>query len=530
MPSTLLLTPKAHAPRARCHECGSPEIASVCHHCGTGMCQRHTRPAYDTAQNPVSREFVTAGLEPRHAGAMHCPEHAHVVRGRPVALVVLAVVLAVACLLAALASIVVGLLLFLVGAGLGVAAYLLDQQRQHDILAARPPLPVLPSRDSISVLETFRGLVRLGQDGRYTSTPEPVKGTAEFVMTLGKADRTRLASYRAKYKMGDEDPVSFAAGFSVCWLGEARLMFTPAPELEKLALPGGTSIAFRGAMAGDPLFSRVPSGRPTGQWAVRLPYGLDETRKPGSVPVWLVPFLVPASDKRTLEVDLHWVALDEGRPGQKRRELALDRFELIELVGRRQAGETWRGRTRLLFTRNPKSAAVRTIQWKQLPPGRQPGSHNSTVRFEKQINLHDKLTGSLQALFRGTLSGITDVAMYRPTGAGWLQPPKSNVKKMEASVDFELSLKLCPLPGRPGRAERSEEGRGPARYRHLLRRDSRSRDGCRADERAERVWLLRQAGYREPAPPRRAGGHGEPVLGHRRPPPVSTESSRLTST
>ncbi len=214
-------------------------------------------------------------------------------------------------------------------------------------------------------------------------------------------------------------------------------MFTPAPELEKLALPGGTSIAFRGAVAGHPLFSQV-SGRPTGQWAVRLPYGLDETRKPGSVPVWLVPSLVPASDKRTLELDLHWVALDEGRPGEKRRELALDRFELIELVVPTSWGNVERADPPA-FIGNPESAAVRTIQWKQLPPGRQPGSQTLTVRFEKQINLHDKLTGSLQALFRGTLSGITDVAMYRPTGAGWLQPPKSNVK-MEASVDFELSL------------------------------------------------------------------------------------------
>ena len=49
------------APRVRCYCCGSPDIASLCHHCVRPMCDEHSTRAVDDARRPVSREL--AGLE-----------------------------------------------------------------------------------------------------------------------------------------------------------------------------------------------------------------------------------------------------------------------------------------------------------------------------------------------------------------------------------------------------------------------------------------------------------------------------------
>jgi hypothetical protein len=430
------LTRQEHAPQVRCYNCGSPEIFSLCHHCGRGMCHRHSTKAVDAANKPVSKEFAGLGLEDKQAGAYHCAEHDHVVRGNLLVLIMAGAIVAVVGVLVAFASVLLGLLLLLAGAACAGLAYRARQGRKAAELAARPPLPLISNLDSVSVLETLRGQVRLGEDGAYTSTPQPTAGQLEVVMTLAKADRDRLNSYRSKYGLTGSDPVKFSAGYGALE-GEAGLAFQPGPGQEAMLLPGGAGISFQGEVSGHPLFS-TERGRPAGQWTVRLPYGLHDARAPESIPIWFVPSLVPASDKRTLELDLHWVALGEDRPGQERKPLDFDRFELIELVVPKSWGNV-ESVSPTAFISNPESEQVRTIQWRQLTRT-EAGSQTLTIRFEKRIDTDDKLTGNLRASFQGTLSGVTDVGMYRPTGGHWLKPPESSIR-LEASVGFELSLR-----------------------------------------------------------------------------------------
>jgi hypothetical protein len=403
------------------------------------MCQEHTPRAVDGGEKPVSREFAGLGLEGRQAAVYHCAEHDHAVKGGLMNVIVAGGVVTVVGILVMFVNVIAGLVLLLAGLGVGVAAYLAHQRRKAAALAVRPPLPVLPSLDSVNVLETLRGQVRLGEDGTYVSTPQPTEGTLDVVMTLARPDRERLSSYRARFGLGQDDPVEFSAGFAVL-KGEAGLTFRPEPAQQNSLLISDTGIAFPGQVSGHPLFS-AEHGRPAGQWAVHLPYGLPQARTPRSIPIWIVPSLVPASDKRTLQVDLHWGPLREERPGEARKQLTFLRFELIKLIVPKTWGNVESASPVNAYISNPESQSVRTIEWRPLSPTgpEKTGSQTLTIRFEKQISQADMLIGSLRAAFKGTLSGVTDIRMYRPTGGGWLQAPKATVT-MEAEVDFQLSL------------------------------------------------------------------------------------------
>ena len=437
----MLLTVREHAPQARCYMCGSPELVSVCHHCGKGMCQQHSPKAVDAVGKPVSGELAGLRLEGRQAGVYHCDEDNHVVKGSLRAVIVAGAAAAVVGIIVLVAvNVPAGLVLLLAGVATAVAAYLADRKRKAASADLRPPLPVLPSLDSVRVTEILRGQVRLGADGAYVSTPQPAEGMVEMELTLAKADRERLSAYREKYGLAADDPVRFSAGYAVL-KGVAGLTFQPGTESASMLLPGGTAINFAGEVASHPLF-RADGGRSAGQWTAQFPFRLLGTRVPGRIPVWIVPSLVPDSDKRTLEIDLHWVALGDGEQfGPEPRPLKFLRFEEIRLIVPKAWGNVESASPSNAFISNPAGQPSRTIQWQPLATAGQEktGSQTLTIRFEKQISQADRLTGSLRAAFKGTLSGVTDVRMFRPAGGSWLQPPKATVS-MEARVDFELSL------------------------------------------------------------------------------------------
>lgn len=435
----MLLTPKEHAPRARCDSCGSPEVFSVCHHCGKCLCREHSPPAVNAAGRPVSRELHGLGLDGGQAGVYHCAEHHHVVKGGLLVLVLAGVCIAVVGAIVTIADLIAGLTLLLLGAGIAVGSYLAHRRRIAAAQAVMPPLPVVPSLDSVRVLETLRGEVRLGADGKYVSTPPLAEGVVEVVMTLNKPDRERLRTYRGRYGLAEEDPVEFSAGFAVL-KGEAGFTFARGHADDPGILPGSTSLCFRGEAHGHPLF-RTGRRRSERQWTVRLPYGLQGARAPGSAPIWIVPSLAPGSDKRTLKVDLHWVAPDEERPEEGPGNPTFLGFEVIKLVVPKAWGNVEMVSPPNALISQPETGFTRTIEWRLLPPARQesPKTNTLTIRFEKPVRKQDTLSGHLRGSFQGTHSGVTDVRMYWPTGGSWAEQRKASVTT-QAEVDFELSL------------------------------------------------------------------------------------------
>jgi len=478
---------REHTPRARCYRCGSPEVARLCHHCGMAMCAGHSPTVVSPAGQPVSKEFSGLGLAEAQSAAYHCDEHAHVVKGPLWPVMWAGIGLAVAGVIVTLAALLIGLALLLCGAALAAGGYLISQRRAEAARAARPPLPLIPDLAPVSVLETLHGTICLSSNGEYTSEVSTVEGHIGVDMEFTDPG-PQLRSYRDRNRLAGDEDIEFAAGYAlisepdgVRAAGDDRA-FVLRSGPGATALPTGTGIAFGGQVSGNPLFS-ADDGQPA-EWAVGARYELLADHKPDVVPLWLVPSLMPDSNRRTLELDLQWVTVRNQRSGSGSpgRTLDLRRFELIELNVPAAWGNVASCSEGAMIgppVRLPESGEyVRTIKWKRpkkeqgqqrqrKEQGQQRQSMTLAIRFENEIKLYTegedgpekyhRLTGRIQASFSDTFSGIDGIALYRPlgdpwqkrqghgsntgTGAGTRTGSQADIKS-EAMVDFDLCLRF----------------------------------------------------------------------------------------
>jgi hypothetical protein len=448
-----------HTPRARCYECGSPEVIGLCHHCGSAMCADHRPVVLSASGRTVTREFAGLGVNGDRAAVYHCDAHEHVVKGDLNGLMGIGILMtAVGAVVAAWASVVPGLLL-LVGIPVAVGAFLITRRRKAAAKAARPSLALIPDRVSVQVTETLRGKIRMNdQDAyEYASEPEPVRGQIDVTMDFADP-ALELQSYRDRYRLAGAEDIQFSAGYAVVLgprdaskgAGDLALVLESGPAA--IPLHTGTGIAFTGPVASHPLFGA--DGDRSVRWTARARYGLLPVREPTTVPLWLVPSLLPDSSHRTLELDLQWATIsNDGKT------LDLGQFELIELnvpavwgkVVDRSEGAKVSGPVTLAGS----GELVRIIQWKR--PKKERGqprrSLTLAVTFEHEIRLHrendnatceyHKLTGKIRASFTGAFSGINDVAIYCAPGDRWKNSRGVKVDiKTEVSVDFDLSLRF----------------------------------------------------------------------------------------
>lgn len=394
------------------------------------MCARHSSEAFqhsgagvEGSAQPASREFGwLKQSDPRRGAVYHCDEHNHKV----------------------------GLLrLLLERLGIGRNA---DQ--------APPPLPVFPHVNTVEIVERLSGQVSFS-NGRYRSTVDgPVMGEVRVDMSANPEQKL-LQQYRKKYRLLGDQPIPFTAGTAMLQ-GGAGLRFAPGQEV---VLPDGTGISFHGSSAaGHALFDNVP-GHPPGEWIFSVAYQVQAVDTPQDIPLWIVPSVVPSSDRKTLEIDLHWNEL-----GSEDKKLNLVRFDLIELEVPTSWGSVQPAPGGASI--NPGRKGRRLIRWMKVPPrdrdetgGPQRPTASSgarsrtlTLRFENGVlperdaarsteQMDTQLTGTLTAIFErpspgagaGTLSGAHGVDVYLPGGGKARQQPEVQVRT-EVTVKFGISL------------------------------------------------------------------------------------------
>jgi len=315
--------------------------------------------------------------------------------------------------------------------------------------------------NTVDVVERMSGNVRL-ENGTYSSTVEAIGG--EIKVNMSANDGLRLLQlYRKKHRLHDGGPVKFTAGF-VMLDGEAGLDFLPG---QQAVLDNRMGLRLGGDSAdGHELFPSTP-GRSQGEWVLKAGYKLQDDRAPKDIPLWIVPSLVPGSDRRTLEIDLHWNQL-----GAEGRQLDLQVFDQIELKVPTAWGNVEGfspGRVEI-----SRSGGRRIIQWQRLRPGsgdsRDPAAEGRSltlkIRFERPItddpgpgpaadvtdhgtadavkaNGEDRkeltLSGVLEATFGGTVSGLTGVGVYLPGGGRGNQPESKPQTKVTATFDISLN-------------------------------------------------------------------------------------------
>ena len=423
------------APQARCYECGSTQIANICHHCGRPMCMAHSPAVSDAAGKPLSVEFVGLGLKETKCGesAMHCTYCDHRLKPPSLQLLIAGSLVVIVSVLILTSNFAVGFLGLLIGGGLAAYGYHSNKQRREEILRSRPSVPMLPRFDSIHLREELSGRIGLDSDGRYSVTAFPVEGTLTIACTFGKPERERLEQYRKRYELGEED-VTFHCGFALL-RGPAGLKFND----EMLEGPQrNTVVPLTGLVSAQPFLSRAEA-RGSGEKIIRK-YDLLNAAKADSLPIRLIPSLLQEGGRRALEIEIQWAQLDPSEA-----ELRISRIESMELSVPVAWGKIDTVSDGAIVgtegTAEDDEAALRTISWRRLPVTkreRQEGRRSFFIKFEAEIDLLSRISGKVEVIFERTLSGLEGVELYYPLG-GLREEEKAQIKTC-VRADFNLSL------------------------------------------------------------------------------------------
>jgi hypothetical protein len=189
----MLLAVDEHAPQARCDNCGSPEVASICHHCGKCLCERHTPQAVKRRSGrPVSRELDGMGLDNSQAAVYHCGQHRHVVKGG-----------VMAAILAGAGVAVIGVIVLLAG----LRTYL--SLRTQALTGLRAGASLL-SRAHASLQAGTTLLSRAHASLRASTSPRSAASRRAYASLLGRVH----ASLRAGASLLDRAHPSRRAGTS----------------------------------------------------------------------------------------------------------------------------------------------------------------------------------------------------------------------------------------------------------------------------------------------------------------------------
>ncbi|MFD2416617.1 hypothetical protein [Amycolatopsis pigmentata] len=434
---------KPRAPSAHCYECGSMDVVAVCHHCGRPMCREHGVSA-EVAQR--STEFT--GLNLDNVTAWHCTEHDHTVDGGLRWLMI-----------SGAAAAVLGII-FLVGtaywvggslAGAGGAGatlgYVISHRRRSRATHARPPFPLVPTIESISLTESVHADIRFDEVAGYQVKKLPATGRLTVDMLLRQADRDRLDRYREKYRLAAEEPVPVSIGF-VMLRGPVGLEFDNRhATVPVFALPSRVS----------DLPFLASGGARDRRYQIDLTHHLRPGLEIDSIPLWLTPALVAESDRRTLELDVGW----DKDFGYEDRALEIDRVNEIRLIapvgwGAVRAIELDEGvqASRRSFGRKPDpddpDEVVHLIRMSDL---RLPKAVKErcrlrvVVHFEGRVETADSIRGSIDLRFRHALSGVSEVQVYHALG-GPRRPPRGGTTATgrksgiatTLTADFSLSL------------------------------------------------------------------------------------------
>jgi hypothetical protein len=426
MPSTS----RERAPQARCYMCGSSRVTHICHHCRKLGCSAHVTPTPRLAGWPLSREL--RGLDMGKKPAYHCPGCAHF-RGPALTAGAIGAATALAGAVVLLLNLPLGLALIVLGIVIAGGSYVFGRRRRAR--QERLPLPVLPRLEELSLREELRGQVILRADGEYQITPDPVEGRLTANLMLGKTDRRRLEGYLRRYRISPGSDVEFCAGFLV-FKGQAGISLSRNfPSL---------SIPLDGTTSGYPVFG-ADRHRASSSYRIDYTYDLIAGRQVKKVPVWITPAIAPRSDQRALELQIQWLDIDG--PG---RHLELEDIESLELkvpiewgnpIGANKAVLSSRGVSEE-GNREEGSQVLRPIEWAQLRPNEEENQRKRldlVVRFEDKIEGWDNISGRLDMVFKGAISGIERVHFYSPLGNRLVHSSAANVKT-HVVLDFDLSL------------------------------------------------------------------------------------------
>jgi hypothetical protein len=355
----------------------------------------------------------------------------------------------------AFGSFVVGGVLTAVG-GLRIVRRLLVARGQRRADRNKPPdLYLDPRVRKLTVVETLSGTVRLDAPYNYLAEITEVRGRIRMDAAWGRAHWARLSAHRRRYRIPEDDELSFSAGSLVVrGPGDIALCPVDAESLKDL-----TTIVLRPSTAEHALL-RPPGGRGDARWPLEIDYEITEPEDGWTVPVWLTPTIVPESDRRALDLEVQWRGCGPDDDGLEIKALELLRITVPAAWGEVEsitAGET--------VTISAPDDSNRWIEWRRPPVDRtNRGRCRLSIHFEDQIDSTAHVTGRLKTRFSGAVSGAENVDLYSAGGVrrrDWARTKPTTL----VELDFDLSLaairyqdvRSVPDRGRPEDFTKPEE-------------------------------------------------------------------------
>lgn len=402
------------------------------------MCASHSHLVTDSRGKLLSIEFTELGLKDTRCGEgpIHCEHCAHIVWALTARLITVGVLIALASLVILTREFGLGLIGVLIGGGLAVYGYITNRRQAAEAARSRPPLPLLPRFEPVQVRETLRGRIALDPVGRYHISASPVEGVLTIVASFGKPERDRLQQYRKKYRLADNEDVSFHAGFAVL-RGPAGLIFSDGNANRHR---GGRVVPLSGQVSTQ-LFLSGAGGRGSGEWRTTRRYSLLEVSDTASLPIRLVPSLVQEAAQRALDLELQWA-----EPDPPEAKLTIERIESLELRVPIAWGEvesvTDSALIGMVTSAGGGDGAVRTITWRRLSitdRERQERRRTFFVRFENNIDLASIIQGEVEIRFKGTLSRLESVDLYYPLGEQRKEEPADIETQLLAYLELSLA-------------------------------------------------------------------------------------------
>lgn len=456
------------SPRAKCYLCGDSGVEAICHHCGRPLCRSHAPGRHDWSDARQSAEHVGLGLESTPCGdiAVHCQDCHHVVRLPRRTLLLIGGVGVVAGRFLQLELPGVGLAILLGAAGalaLGTGQYL---WRWWQIRHSRPPIPWVPKLRSVQVVETIDGALILDSEGAYRSDLSAAAGRLTVDAVLGEPERSIYQKYLDKHRISGGEDLPFQAGFllldgsAAITFGDSAGRVAGSPRV--LSLEGRTS---------EEPARRAIRGEGIGEWSREWSYRIDPFADENpSLPVQVIPFVEAEAGGQILGLEIRWgkavpapTVAGLRCKGQRARHvrpvLSLIAVEELELSVPLAWGEVESFGDHLLVRTEPSDGGGprRIITWRKLVPTLDQAKQwrrHFKIRFERRIDLSERIEGHLALELRGAYSGLEQAKPFFCLGHKWAGPAEVTTR-VNVSLDIHLDalrhreVRVFPDPRRP---------------------------------------------------------------------------------
>jgi hypothetical protein len=296
----------------------------------------------------------------------------------------------------------------------------------------RRPMPVRPALERLGLTERLNVTITLDEQGNYVPVPSDVDGKIEALLVLGRTDQERFQRWLRHGPRGVVRDTQFTAG---------RLVLAGRAPIAAANQTLGPVIPLEGSTADFPVF-RESDAHSASRWPYQLTYTLLDNPDLSAGPIWITPSVLPGSDRRSVELELQWVQLSpDNRPLDMEM---VESFELLYPVGWGDIEQVSHGST----TVSPADADAEgrsrmKVRWTQIMPAPNEQEERRLtlgVRFKNKVDLKkDRVSGSVEVVMKGALSGIENIELYGSLGERRQQSGGARIRT-RITARFDLSL------------------------------------------------------------------------------------------